>query len=554
MNNKFKHIFRIVLIFLSVLILLQNVGKAQPRTIFLSSSGNDSNDGLTIKSAWKTLNKINSVDFKQGDSIKLEGGSIFNGTIKFNSNDNGSPEHPLILTSFGKGKAIVNAGKGEAIFAVNSSNIKITSIEFKGDGVNYNNGNGIHFYSDDSITAPCNININDCEIIGFRQFGIVFGCDSNRLTKGFNNVQITHNNVTENGQGGVSSYGSFLSYQHNNFYIAWCKAFRNRGIIAETKSHTGNGIVMAQVNGLLIEHCEAFENGIDNRSTAGGPVGIWVWMCNNVLIQYCSSHHNYAGLTKDGGGFDLDGGSSNCILQYNYSCNNEGAGYLLAEFGAALPFTNNVIRFNISLNDGRKNGYGAITVWGVDSAHRVTNTDIYNNTIYVDDKSIISGTPAAINLSGYHFKNLVIANNIFVTSGNVNMIYSDTSIEKSSCWLLNNNYYSYNRQYSLVVGKTKFTSVQKWMDKNNEQENLNSKRTYHTINPLFVSNDLEKSISEVSMLRRIEINNFSLRNNSPLKKSKFSLIQHFKISLNTVDFCNNVLPKDGIVTPGICVN
>ena len=554
MNYKPIPVFKIIIILFNFCILLQTIGKAQPKTIFLSSSGNDNNDGLTIKSAWKSLNKINSIDFKQGDSIKLEGGSIFNGSIQLTSNDNGSTRHPLILTSFGKGKAIVNGGKGEAIFAVNSSNIKITSIVFKGDGVEYNKGNGIHFYSDDSINAPGNINVNDCEVSGFSGFGILFGCDDNLSVKGFNNVQITHTNVTENGQGGISSYGSYLSYQHSNFYIAWCKAFRNQGIVVETKNHTGNGIVMAQVNGLLIEHCEAYENGVDNRSTAGGPVGIWVWMCNNALIQYCSSHHNYAGVTKDGGGFDIDGGSSNCIVQYNLSYNNEGAGYLLAEFGAALPFTNNVIRFNASVNDGRKNGYGAITLWGVNSAHRVTNTDVYNNTIYVDDKSIVNGTPAAINLIGRHFENVVIANNIFVTNGNVNIFYSDTNIERSSCWLLNNNYYSYSSQYSLVCGKTKFTSVKNWMDKNDEQENLGSKRTYHIVDPLFISKEFTKSVSAADPRQPIDINNFALHKNSPLKKSKLLLMEHFKISLNTVDYCNNYLPKDGFVTPGICVD
>jgi hypothetical protein len=157
-----------------------------------------------------------------------------------------------------------------------------------------------------------------------------------------------------NGQAGIASYGSYKGFQHKDFYIAYCRAFDNRGILTKTESHSGNGIVMSMIDSLIIEHCEAYENGADNRCNAGGPVGIWVWMCKHATIQYCISHDNHTGTTKDGGGFDIDGGASNCILQYNYSYNNEGAGYLLAEYGALFPFTNNIIRFNISVNDGRK--------------------------------------------------------------------------------------------------------------------------------------------------------------------------------------------------------
>ena len=45
----------------------------------------------------------------------------------------------------------------------------------------------------------------------------------------------------------------------------------------------------------------------------------------------------------------------NSVMQYNYSHDNDGAGYLLAQFTYAREFTNNIVRYNISENDGRKN-------------------------------------------------------------------------------------------------------------------------------------------------------------------------------------------------------
>jgi len=524
---------------------------AQDRTYYLSKTGEDTNDGLTLKNAWRTFDKINNFNFKPGDSLMLEGGIEFRGTIKLASDDSGSPGKPFVITSSGKKKATINAGDGEGLLAINTSFLKIISLQFDGSGVSANKGSGIHFYTNDSIIAPTDVEIINCDVKGFNSFGIGFGANDKISHKGYQNVRIIHCNVSENGQAGISSYGSQLGFQHRNFYIANCKVFQNRGIPSKTENHSGNGIVMAMIDGLLIEHCEAFQNGADNRSTAGGPVGIWVWMCKNAIIQYCVSHDNYAGLTKDGGGFDIDGGASNCILQYNYSYNNEGAGYLLAEFGALFPFTNNIIRFNISVNDGRKNGYGAISVWGAAKEYSVTNTYVYNNTIYIDDRKIIDGKPAGITLLGPHFSNVILANNIIVTKGNVNMISADTAVKESAMFLLHNNYYSYSNQYNFKWGKKKFTSLQAWFKENPAQENLQGQSLWMNLNPLFKE---QKYLTDLSAKNPGEYfrKGLVLLPGSPLKKKPFALGDHFNILSNTKDYCNNELSSVGTVLPGAC--
>ncbi len=465
-------------------LLLPEILPAQQKNYYLSSSGNDAHDGLSIQTAWRTIQRMNKQQFKPGDSILLEGGSVFNGTIKLTSDDNGAPGNYLTISSYGNGKAVINARKRDGVLAVNTSYLQLVSLAITGSGVGSNKGSGIHFYANDRRNAPTDINITDCDVKGFTSYGIVFGANPNISWKGYKNVRITYCTATENGEAGISSYGG-NGFQHEDFYIAYCKAFRNRGNLARPKHHNGNGIVMAKIDGVLIEYCDAFENGIDNRSKAGGPVGIWVWMCRNGIIQYCRSWHNYAGATKDGGGFDIDGGASNCILQHNYSYNNEGAGYLLAEFGATYPFTDNIVRFNVSINDGRKNGYGGITVWGAAKDYKVTNTAIYNNTIYLDDKNIVNGTPAAITLLGPHFKNVLIANNIFATNGNVDMIAADTQVNTSAFQLIHNNYYSYSNQYNFQWGKMEMKSLKAWFMYNPKQEKLNGESTFLNIDPIF---------------------------------------------------------------------
>lgn len=525
---------------------------AQDQNYYLSATGNDSNDGLSVTTAWRSLAKINETDFKPGDSIFLEGGAVFKGAIRLTSDDNGLPGQAVVFSSYGKGKAVIDAGDGDGLLAINTSYLKLSSLRFEGSGTGQNTGFGIHFFAYDSTAFPSHIELENCDAKGFTRAGITFGAPDNPSWKGYDQVRIVHCNASENGGAGISSYGSHRGFQHRNFYLGYCKAFRNRGILTQTDSHSGNGIVMGMVDGLLIEFCEAFENGADNRCTAGGPVGIWVWMCKNAVIQHCVSHDNYAGLTKDGGGFDIDGGASNCILQYNYSYNNEGAGYLLAEYGALFPFTNNTVRFNISINDGRKNGYGGITIWGAAADYRVANTWIYNNTIFVDDKEVVNSKPAAVTVLGPHFRNVVVANNILATNGDVYMISADSAVGEQALQFLHNNYYSYTGQYPFQWGKRTTGSLPAWLTLNPAQEQWEGHPLFLNLNPLLAE---QKKLTSPAAGRPgdyFRYKGLRLLPSSPLRKAIFNLPEYFAIPANTTDYGNRDLPANGWVGPGAC--
>jgi hypothetical protein len=113
-----------------------------------------------------------------------------------------------------------------------------------------------------------------------------------------------------------------------------------------------------------------------------GPVGIWIWDCTNFVIQYCISHDNKTSKgAADGGGFDFDGGVSNSILQYCLSYNNEGPGVGLFEFGATKVWENNVVRYNISQDDGIT-GQASLSIWKGEAGGVIRNCEIYNNVFY----------------------------------------------------------------------------------------------------------------------------------------------------------------------------
>jgi hypothetical protein len=49
---------------------------------------------------------------------------------------------------------------------------------------------------------------------------------------------------------------------------------------------------------------------------------------------------------------------TNSVMQGNYSHDNQGSGYGVFQFTGARPFHNNVVRYNISQDDG-----GGVYLW-----------------------------------------------------------------------------------------------------------------------------------------------------------------------------------------------
>jgi hypothetical protein len=141
--------------------------------------------------------------------------------------------------------------------------------------------------------------------------------------------------------------------------------FHERFAVRDCRVHDigTDGIVLSHCRDGVIERCTAWRTGIGR--TRRSPVGIWFFQALRCVIQHCESFDNHtAGCTADGGGFDLDGGAVDCVMQYNYSHDNDGAGYLICSYDPVnAPCTGCVTRYNLSVNDGRANDYGAILFW-----------------------------------------------------------------------------------------------------------------------------------------------------------------------------------------------
>ena len=87
---------------LSLLLCLFSI-IASATDYYVSSTGNDSANGLSSSTPWKSISKVNSEfsNLNPGDRILFKRGDVFYGTIKVEKS--GTASSPITLSSYGTG-------------------------------------------------------------------------------------------------------------------------------------------------------------------------------------------------------------------------------------------------------------------------------------------------------------------------------------------------------------------------------------------------------------------------------------------------------------------
>jgi hypothetical protein len=433
-------------------------------TYYISTSGDDANTGLSPEDAWRSISQVNTRSIKPGDAILFEAGQSFEGTIKLTSEDGNNSASPVKIGSFGNGKATILAGDGLGIDAYNTSGFLIEDLIIAGSGKNSNQKSGIQFYNDLAGDVKLDfVEIKNCEVYGFRDFGIVIG--SWNHNSGYSNVLIENNKVHDILDVGISSYGEFSAsktgYAHSNITVRSCEVFNIPGY--SKGSHSGNGILLSDVQQSLIEHSTVYNSGGGNTNSSGGPVGIWYWDADQVTIQY-NEVYNMASSTKDGGGFDFDGGVTNGLMQYNYSHDNQGGGFMIGQFPGARPMKNIVVRYNISENDAGTNG-GSVYLFNGTGVDSMKDIYIYNNTLYLSEKS---GNASSANIKFLNWKtissNININNNILIAENGADLIAVPAGYDAK---IAGNLYYT-SGNFSIKYKGSSYSSLQSFRATGNE--------------------------------------------------------------------------------------
>lgn len=420
---------------------------------YVSLSGSDANPG-TAAAPWLTFARVNTADLEPGDRVLLRGGDIFSGRLMLDALDSGTPTAPVSIASYGAGRATIRSGTRTAITAYNAAGIRVQNLNVVGDGTG--SSSGIVFYTDTPGVKLPFVRIEGVEVSGYGKDGIEIG--SWNGTSGFRDVRITRAWTHHNARTGILVYAQQPN-AHENVYVGHSRAFDNPGI-PSSATNSGSGIVLGGVNGGTVEWSVASGNGRLNTAV-GGPVGIWAYDSARILIQYNESYDNHTASTADGGGFDLDQNVSESVVQYNYSHDNDGAGYLLAHRPDTAAHNANIVRFNVSENDGRRNSYGGIELWG-----RITGARIHNNTVRMSPTA--SGRSAAVRVWNAGVEDRLAAqvlfqHNVFITTGGAPLIeVTPPQARTTDLRFEANLYHASGDAFAIRWNDSTYASLQAW--------------------------------------------------------------------------------------------
>jgi len=385
-----------------------------------SEYGCDNNSGKSTLRPWKSLAKINTTYFRPGSRINIKSGTSYNGQIKpITSGESG---RPITLTNYGGEEKPTINGNGVQPATIHLfnleyweiSDLKVTNYHssvYERSGILVENqyaGTLNHIYIINNEIYNCNGDVAGNWGNQRTNGGIIFNITAPNpvgtpVPSKMNDVLIENNYIHQTGRSGIFLYSVFcqrytVAEGVGDWYASTNVVVRNN-ILYDIG---GDGIVLAVVDGALIEHNTAT---LCNNVNGDYNIAIWCGNCDDTIIQY--NEASYTQLENgDAEGFDLDFASEGCILQYNYSHNNEGGSVLVCSHHETVNI-DPIVRYNIFQNDLHY-------VFRLVGPY-TTGAQIYNNTAYID--SDLSTIPICTMGGEGGAGEALIANNIFYNEG-----------------------------------------------------------------------------------------------------------------------------------------
>ncbi len=317
------------------------------RTYYVSAEGDDSNDGLNEKRAWKSIDKVNSVEFKPGDKILFRRGDEFFGYLKINKYS-GKDDSGITYGAYGdstKDKPILyNNGTVvtiEDVSHITVENLKVfTKCNTGRLSMNFGGGSGINIKANQNKTPNIlmeDITVRDCEIYSNTAdsytYGIVYGVNYKKstCTQGdcfIKNVRIEDNYTHDLGVYGIGTVSwntdkgggeSHVEGMLRNVHISGNRVERISSI----------GLCINGVSDSVIERNVIKQCGIYNKedSPKWGVGGCFIGNSANCIIRFNEFSESRDGsIGIDAGGFGLDWGIHDVTFIYNETHHNMGAG------------------------------------------------------------------------------------------------------------------------------------------------------------------------------------------------------------------------------------
>jgi hypothetical protein len=413
-----------------------------------SEQGDDATPGTSSARPWKTLSPVNTCKLGPGDAVLLKRGGSWQAGLA--PRGEGKPGRPILLGAYGTGAPPrIDGGRSSAVQIIGASHWIIQDLEVTNDiavrasAIKVSSGRG---------RQPVDITIRRCMVLDAGGNGIEVGAGEGR-GPGYDGVTVEDCLVRWCNGTGITVSGTRQDGGKNTV-IRRCTVYGcgSSGIIIHSGEHG------------LIERCVAHNNGW----MSDGTVGIWCWNARNITIRHCES---YRTMYHDGAGFDIDWSCMGCTIEYCYSHDNDGEGYLLMGSGTAtfegFPMQTGwcVARYNVSESDGLRGGGGA----GIVSCETFEDSVVYNNTLieisakghkrdsaalYVVGWELTESWPGGTNTSGGWPARTRFSNNVVVMrQGTVVPLLADEGSAKGKNTFDHNLYFATEGQLARWSGK-----------------------------------------------------------------------------------------------------
>lgn len=439
-------------------------GSATAAHYYVSPTGSDSNNGTSTGTPWQTIAKVNAHTFIAGDEVSFQGGQTFTGQITPGSG--GTSINRVIFDSYGTGRAtITNTGGGNGILIGAFGGFTIQDLDFTGPGVGTSTASGINLYQTTGSKVTVPITIQRVNVSAWR-YGISIGGDTN----GYDSVLTDNAELFGNRDWGYQSYGAVFSgsnYANSNLTVRRTNAYSNLGDPLHLVTGTGNGIIMGSVATALVETSSAYDNGVNN-TTSAGPVGIWTYDSNGVTIRRSVSYSNKTSGANDGGGFDLDQNVTNALLENDLAYDNDGYGFVACPCDGDYPWNNNTIRGVASVANDKDNSSGGEMLISSPSPARSTVGSgllIENSTFLAKDQSSIHPDVVGVgSVGGATFGGSAasVTNNMFVQTGTGSLVEAASNYTTSSIVFSSNGYRRHSSFEVKWPTATTYTSKAAW--------------------------------------------------------------------------------------------
>ncbi|KAB2751798.1 hypothetical protein [Brucella anthropi] len=532
-----------------------------PTDIYFAANGNDMTGLGTQASPLKTLAVANVIP-RTDKLLHFRGGDTFEGTLHMVSKS--------WAISYGSGKAKILSGMSYGALMVNTDNSGIYNLIFEGAGVTLNETQGVLAMNAREDTTYLNgLVIQGCEVMEYGDNGILVSARNG--VSGYNNPKILDNDVhdcvgnTKDGHtGGIIMYGvegknSAVAVK-DLWGLATMKPLFNDVVVTGnhvhdclgtpgTPNHSGNGIIVAQANRGIVEYNLVEDCGSNNTSYAG-PVGCWAWDSIGIKIRH-NIVKRQGSSGPDGGGFDLDGGCVDCLLEYNLCIDCQGPGLLLYAFNdrkdwptnKLLNFKGNIARYNISLRcgSGGFSKYGMFLGTGRPVTSDWKGCLVHNNTIVTED--VNGAAPDNFVVFSYdgvladHLTGKVV-NNIFYHKGSGLLV----DMRKNRLTIENNVFYSTKNKSMRYYGFD-YTEPRLWKESSATdgppKEFARNNLSLYMRNPMF-KNDSSDDPAD-----------YQPAAGSPMYGIGADILTEYGIVRPDVDYLGNVIPLNGkLWTPG----